>query len=276
MYMFIWIKHIVQCHLFKAFILSGFFIWLSSCGGDNGESKREITNKEFYPNGILMYEEIVLNDSNNTRIVKRYYEDGALKDSVPYLGDNIYGIRKFFDRKENLVYFVEYKDGQKNGQDLAYYSSGSLSYKGQRFEDKQVGEWMFYHPNGKLLTYECFAFTGDRMYIRKYDTTGTLISSNGVGLIDMKVKWDSVEVNQPFDARIFLANPPDCKGHLEMVKEIDGLPVDIYKINNNEYAINPSFSAPGIYRINSTWLIEDMKTGKSEKGEQWFEVKVFK
>jgi len=62
-----------------------------------------------------------------TGIIKSYYENGALKEDIPY------------------------KDGKKKGLFKAYYENGALKSEGNYKDDKKEGLFKAYYENGDLI-----------------------------------------------------------------------------------------------------------------------------
>ncbi|WP_390887606.1 toxin-antitoxin system YwqK family antitoxin, partial [Fusobacterium massiliense] len=65
-----------------------------------------------------------------TGIIKSYYDNGALKEDIPYKDGKKNGIGKVYYPNGNLESIGNYKDGKKEGLVKEYYENGALKWEG--------------------------------------------------------------------------------------------------------------------------------------------------
>lgn len=107
-----------------------------------GPSER-LSNKETYRNGLL----------NGKKIIYYVPEDINDKSQIPA-----------------AVY--TYKDGVLNGDFKEYFENLSVKTKGQYENNKKVGIWERYHPNGKKMTLTRYRLGHRHGWCMAYDATG--------------------------------------------------------------------------------------------------------
>ena len=61
-----------------------------------------------------------------------------------------HGIWKFYSEKGNELSYTVYEHGLKSGYTIVKYPNGVIHYTGEYRNDKAVGVWKIYDPNGKL------------------------------------------------------------------------------------------------------------------------------
>ncbi len=96
-------------------------------------------------------------------------------------------LKKSINKSTGLIHFTHYKNGLAYGADKAFYENGVMSYEGNRFAGKQVGEWIFRYDNKNIITYEFYNDQGRNVYLRKYDENGKLLSTTGSPLVDLQL-----------------------------------------------------------------------------------------
>ncbi|ENA1795735.1 hypothetical protein ABF176_002585 [Flavobacterium psychrophilum] len=89
-------------------------------------------HKEFYENGDLKIENIIIEDENNieTEIYKEYYNNGFLKTEKTL------------------------KNNSKNGIYREYFENGNAKHEGKFKDDKPIEKQYFYNENGTILKIE--------------------------------------------------------------------------------------------------------------------------
>jgi antitoxin component YwqK of YwqJK toxin-antitoxin module len=61
-----------------------------------------------------------------------------------------HGIWKFYSETGNELSYTVYEHGLKSGYTIVKYPNGVIHYTGEYRNDKAVGVWKIYDPNGKL------------------------------------------------------------------------------------------------------------------------------
>jgi antitoxin component YwqK of YwqJK toxin-antitoxin module len=61
-----------------------------------------------------------------------------------------HGIWKFYSETGNELSYTVYEHGLKTGHTIVKYPNGTIHYTGEYRDDKAVGVWKIYDPNGKL------------------------------------------------------------------------------------------------------------------------------
>lgn len=61
-----------------------------------------------------------------------------------------HGIWKFYSETGNELSYTVYEHGLKSGYTIVKYPNGVIHYTGEYRNDKAVGIWKIYDPNGKL------------------------------------------------------------------------------------------------------------------------------
>ncbi len=61
-----------------------------------------------------------------------------------------HGIWKFYSETGNELSYTIYEHGLKTGHTIVKYPNGTIHYTGEYRDDKAVGVWKIYDPNGKL------------------------------------------------------------------------------------------------------------------------------
>jgi antitoxin component YwqK of YwqJK toxin-antitoxin module len=61
-----------------------------------------------------------------------------------------HGIWKFYSETGNELSYTVYEHGLKTGHTIVKYPNGVIHYTGEYRDDKAVGVWKIYDPNGKL------------------------------------------------------------------------------------------------------------------------------
>jgi uncharacterized protein len=131
------------------------------------------------PEGIIVEKELFVNDRKEGKAYY-YFDDGKLKEEVPYEQGKKEGIGREFDKDGNVISLLEYhnnylvnrelinrKDsrGLKQGTWKEFYPDGRL-YKEMQYSDNALDDiYKEYAPNGSLsmvLKYEKGLITEDR------------------------------------------------------------------------------------------------------------------
>jgi antitoxin component YwqK of YwqJK toxin-antitoxin module len=277
-----------------------------SCGNNNKRENKFYTKEgylvkcEYYSNGKLQNQIIIMDSLKNEYVRLRYYEDGTFKDSMHFENNQLVGKAKTFDKHDSTTCYYEYVAGKQNGEAKCFYFNGTISAYGLFEDDKQIGEWKFFHPNGQLATYQYQNHNGDIIYLRKYDNDGRLLKSMGSGIIKINYPPDTILVGN-YIATVTMATPPNCEVEL-IAGEIDtttgkvfntvpcewknkGDTITIMKNYSKQYLavvespiiyVVKKYNKTGKQYLGCLWKIKDLQTGKTEEGKSFIPVVIVK
>jgi hypothetical protein len=247
------------------------FITLSGC-----ENTKMVDNiiLEYHDNGKVKREKVIIDSVKHSILV--YYEDGMLKDSLTFENGKLNGVSRSYDKRDKTTLMVEFKLGKEHGVEKAYFENGTLYYYGLNEEEKQIGEWLFYHPNGTIHTYEYFNPSGERVYLRKYDTEGRLISQMGDALIYLAISHsDTLKLGDTLKYKAYIAKPPHCIVKV-ITKDNEVISSSHEQIIYQENHISDEkiFLSPGKKVVTVSWEIRDTLMNTTEQGKQLFNFSV--
>lgn len=160
---------------------------------------------------------------------------GHIVSEIPYLNDStIHGVAKYFNRITYKVQQeVEFKNGKKDGTSkqydyygnvillsyfqndlqhgpsMRYYSNGNLEEISYWFEGRAIGEAKRYFEDGKLKLLCLKDFDEKIYYSIQYDSTGKLISEDGVVFSPHVIVYpnvDSLFVNDSVNVHLMVAS----------------------------------------------------------------------
>lgn len=115
---------------------------LIACGEEE-EKKRTVVEPE---------KKEVLTETKNGTFTQYYPGKKKIKFQGPQDAEGRrHGIWYFYDESGRQISMTDYKHGERNGVSLKKYPNGSVHYTGEYKDDKQVGVWRTYAPDGKLL-----------------------------------------------------------------------------------------------------------------------------
>lgn len=173
----------------KGFLLSREFINRTDKNGvkqglwrqfyNNGIIKEEISYlngkrngylKKYDENGTLLSIEKYVNDEpvvfaeelKEYEIRRDYHSNGIVKIEGSYFNNKPDGIRREFDSTGKIIKGYVFNEGvligeglldamgKKQGPWKEYYESGEIMAKGNYKNGNRVGQWLFYHKNGKI------------------------------------------------------------------------------------------------------------------------------
>ena len=133
--------------------------------------------KSYYDNGALK-EDIPYKDGKEEGLLKRYYENGNLLSEINLKDGKKEGLSKLYYENGNLLMEANYKDDKSEGLFKSYYENGNLLSEGNYKDGKKDGISEFYYENGKLqskMTYKDGTLLGSFNYPEKYDKETTVI-----------------------------------------------------------------------------------------------------
>ena len=111
-----------------------------------------------------------------TGIIKSYYDNGALKEDIPYKDGKENGIGKGYYPNGNLESEINYKDGKKEGLSKLYYENGNLLMEANYKDDKSEGLFKSYYENGNLLSEDNYKDDKLEGLSKSYYENGNLLS----------------------------------------------------------------------------------------------------
>ena len=91
--------------------------------------------------------------TSEIQVVEEVFNDGAIKSIVDYrisFGDSIPIHRLDFHKDGSKRMEGFFKDGERDGEWLSWFTDGTVWSKGYFKEGKRTGKSWVYHPNGKL------------------------------------------------------------------------------------------------------------------------------
>lgn len=239
---------------------------ISSCKNSVKENKEVVS---YHENGKIKKRAF---SSDSINIVLEFNQMGILIDSINYnLNNKIQGIRKHLHADSIDYYsFVNYENGNKEGDVYGLYSNGKTKFKGTHSNDKKSGEWCYYDIQGNRATYEFFSNSGSRRYLRKY-IDGRYDYTDGEGIIYWSYNSDTINKGEEFRMKLGFATPPDCVIKLFVAEELteEKLPKDDefyeYDPEGNELIYTKQFEKSGVFEKGFAWLLVDTITGVEER-----------
>lgn len=196
-----------------------------------------------------------------------FYKDGLLKDSAVFVNGRVTGLRKYYESSSGLMHLENYQNGLLNGPHKAVFSSGVNSFEGYRKDNNKVGEWKFFYPGGKMITYEYYDSTGRIKYFRKFDQDGQTLKTDGSGLIDIGLQKTDFKLQEVVSGNAFVAIPDGCTVFLK-IEELSS--INARSLYEKEVVKSPvhweiMFDTSGEKKLQFTLLIIDDKTGEEEQ-----------
>jgi hypothetical protein len=196
-----------------------------------------------------------------------FYKDGLLMDSATFIDGKINGIRKYYEASTGLLHLENYKNGVRNGPQKAIFSSGISSFEGYRKNNHKVGEWKFFYPGGKLITYEYYDSTGRLKYLKKYDKNGSILKTDGNGLIEVVAQQTTLKLHEPVAGYAVIATPDGCSFQLiitDITSGVNTQPFFEKQLIKSLITWEKYFITPGEKRLLFTLIITDEQTGEEE------------
>ncbi len=88
----------------------------------------------------------------NQTIKEIFYEDGSIKEKIPYSGKKKQGTLKKYNKKGIVIMSVDYCDDKINGLVKSYYDDGQLESVESYTKGKRQNDLKIYNRDG-FLTY---------------------------------------------------------------------------------------------------------------------------
>jgi antitoxin component YwqK of YwqJK toxin-antitoxin module len=125
----------------KKILLTFLLICLTVACGEEEKSEKE----------VAPVKEENLVEMKNGMYIEWYPGKKQIKFKGPQdLNKKRHGIWKFYSETGNELSYTVYEHGLKTGYTIVKYPNGSIHYTGEYKDDKAVGIWKIYDPNGKL------------------------------------------------------------------------------------------------------------------------------
>lgn len=197
-----------------------------------------------------------------------FYRDGILKDSAVFVKGKVTGLRKYYEASSGLLHLENYKNGLLNGPQKAIFGSGISSFEGYRKDNNKVGEWKFFYPSGKIITYEYYDSTGRLKYFKKYDQDGSTLKTDGDGIINVIVPQTAFELQNPVTGKAEIAMPVFCSFKLFITDVTDGLNNQVFfdkQVDTSPVSWEIHFNTPGEKKLQFALVIKDDQTGEEEQ-----------
>jgi len=224
--------------------------------------------REWYNKSHIKSIKTFTNPERTSYRYMEFYRDGLLKDSAVFIEGRINGLHKFYDASSGLMHFENYKNGVLNGPQKAVFSSGISSFEGYRKDNNKVGEWKFYYPDGNMITYEYYDSTGRLKYLKKYDQDGSILKTDGSGLIDVVLQRTDFKLQEPVEGYAIVAIPFGCSIRLSIKDLTEGAiakPFFDKQIVESPVFWAKTFNSTGTKKLLFTLILTDDQTGEKEQ-----------
>ncbi len=169
--------------------------WRSKNGSVEGVGQVDAEGNPFgkyvlyHSNGCLSDKGAFNNEGNRTEEWREFYSTGILMSIRNYKNGELYGNYEFYDDDGSLAYKLNYNKDLKDGVRYYYYPTKIMSQENVFEEDKMVGEFIQYFPQGQTkLTAK---FEDDKL-------NGQLIRLYSDGTQDMSVGYKDGERDGDF------------------------------------------------------------------------------
>jgi len=220
-------------------------------------TKEKYTGFKYYPDGTIEAEEELNQEYKINGFAKSYYENGILQ------------LQETF------------KDGIKQGEEIAYYPTGIIQYKGQNKSAVKDSVWYWFrndsirsekllaienYSNGKLFGSQVrFDSLSNMPIVKFYSFDGLLgilkskSSNSGNYTVDGELAYcmynkNKLQVGDTFDLSVFLGHSVNNEVEVKL-KLIDA--------HGKEKEINPSISKVHDYMSRADWTYKIKKNAKS-------------
>lgn len=194
----------------------GIFFFFFSC------DKKSELRVEKYKSGELRSEIYYLGDTMRHGSGKFYYKSGVLRDEIEYVHGVANGTYKHYYEDGKIKAITNVKDGVVSGEDVRFYQNGKKLGKLFFVNKKPYGSGYFYYENGRIATYQCEDFTGEFIYIKKWDEEGNLVKEEGLVFSPnfQITPANDVHVGDTIKIEITAAEPPATKTNLYLSETV--------------------------------------------------------
>lgn len=255
-----------------AILLFAFIVFFTGCRHNTVE---EYTDKdghkvirEWYNKSQIKSIKTFTNPDQTNYRYMAFYKDGLLMDSATFVNGKINGTRKYYEASTGLLHTENYRNGMLNGPHKAVFGSGISSFEGYRKDNQKVGEWKFYYPSGKLITYEYYDSTGRLKYFKKYDKDGSILKTDGSGLIEVVFQQTTFKLSEPVSGSVLIATPDGCSFRLtisDITFRDNEQPFFDKQIFKSPTTWEKVFETPGEKKLLFTLIVTNKETGEKEQ-----------
>jgi len=248
---------------------------LLSCNGE-GESINP-TKVDYHSDGSM---KLALWEYDSLRIRVEYDNHGRVIDSIPFIGDEIQGIRMVVNSDSDYVTYVAYERGQRMGLTQSFYSNGSPRSRGSCRNNQQVGNWYFFTDDSVLTDYKAYDVHGELAYFRSYGNHANVVQRGGHGIVDVIFSSDSVRYGDEIFCLINVAVPPYSRPTVVAggYSESQSVPttMDTFPVSaSGEVSFRVKPSHAGYYRFAVEWSLTDSADGTIETDTIQWRLRVF-
>ena len=121
---------------------------LSACSAPQLERN---VKKEYFPNGQIMSEFIMSDNTGQNGLLKKYGYDGKLTSTVPIKNGVKNGIETLYDDKGRVLRKTPYINGKKHGTVTVYYPNRDILATIPYINGVREGYAYKYRPDGTVL-----------------------------------------------------------------------------------------------------------------------------
>lgn len=230
--------------------------------------------KEYDKNGVLLtikkfvndIEEVQASEVVKLNVKTDYYSNGQVKTVASYKKDVPEGIRREYDETGKITQGFVFKggaivgegilteDGVKDGYWKEYYDGGKLRATGAYNKGKQVGEWIYYYPDGKVEQRGKYAKNGKYEGIWKWFYT------------DGSVKREESYLNGLLDGSF--AEYDQDGSVIKQGEYIEGLETGFWIVEMGDHREEGTYKAG---QRNGSWKYFYLNKEKGGKGQLYFE-----
>ncbi len=132
--------------LIQFLCLSVFLLGFSAC------SEKQLHQEigQTYPNGQAKSITYFTDEEKSDKVkTENFYEDGSIKDEIPFEGNKLDGIWIMYFQNGNKRIEGTYSDGLAHGPWKYYFETGELNAHGTASTGNWEGQYTWYYINGK-------------------------------------------------------------------------------------------------------------------------------
>ena len=264
--------------LYTIFIFIGIPLFFSFC------IKREKNSVNSGKNEITLYDAntgaksvIEVNDNMKANgAYKEYYPNDSLKRNATYVNGQKDGWELQYDSTGKMISKVHFSQNKQNGKAFWYSEvDGSLASSSFWISDRQYGEAFRYYPDGSIKKYYVKDFKGDVFYVSDYGNQGDIIKEDGLAFspsifIAEADNWtdksyllkDTIHFSPHNKIGVTVATPPGIKSRIvvSVKDDYDYSKAEEIKIVINTALTNKTFLKKGKYVLS--FRGEMLKEGK--------------
>jgi hypothetical protein len=187
-------------------------IFSSMLIGCNNSPKDKLIVLSKYPNKNIHTAINSISDSVFVYLI--YFEDGSIKDSLPYKNGRLEGIAReyYIDNTTGPTkYYTSYVNSVPNGPARGFYNTGEIRWAGYAYGLNYIGEMIYYFKSGKISAYSYYNDYGEEKFFRKYNEAGDSLQEVGDFIISLKNFEDTYNPLDSIKFSCIVASPRDLK-----------------------------------------------------------------